>query len=152
MAGVMALAIVGLVALLLVRGLAPKRGSAPPQAWFHDLVTGELFAAGADEVPPIPSPAGNEAVRAHFFSCGTCSEGDRFLGFYSKYTPEARQMLLEALPSDAYAHARPEIRAGHMISRDAQQWVVERGPEGGALHRQIHERCGERLARSCDPS
>lgn len=64
------------------------------QAWYYDTKTGEYFKSGADQFPPITSAKGNPAVRAHFFSCGSCdSEKDRFAGFYDKYTDEAKAKL-----------------------------------------------------------
>jgi len=50
-----------------------------------------VFEASARRVLPIQSPDGNEAVQAHFYACGECTEESRFLGYYEKFTAEAKR-------------------------------------------------------------
>ncbi len=83
---VLILGIVWMVSAMQGPGATEESGS----AWYVDLQTGELFTAAASREPPIQSPGGNKAVRAHLYSCGSCQKGERFIGYYERVRPEAR--------------------------------------------------------------
>jgi len=90
------IATIGAAALLVVSlgWLTVPTGSRavdPGNAYYDDTETGEVFEASARRVPPIQSPDGNEAVQAHFYACGECTEESRFLGYYEKFTAEAKR-------------------------------------------------------------
>lgn len=69
-------------------------GPGKPKAYYYDTKTKKVFTAAADQFPPITSPEGNEAVRVHFFSFGSCDKKDeRFIGYMEKYTDEAKKKL-----------------------------------------------------------
>lgn len=66
------------------------------RAYYKDVVTGEVFTAETQKIPPIQSPDGNQAVLVRFFSCtDDCGKDDRFVGYYMKYTEEIKRRLEE---------------------------------------------------------
>jgi len=91
------------------------------EAYYYDTVTEEVFTAKANQYPPIESPDGNPAVRVHFFSCGDCSEAERFIGFYDKYTDEAKRKLETATEQEMYEMS--EYETGVLNSVDGQTWL-----------------------------
>lgn len=78
------------------------------QVYYVDTVTNEVFEADADLIPPIESPDGNEAVRVYLFTCNDndCSKSERFIGYYEKFTPDAKRMLEEQ--REQYEEGGPE--------------------------------------------
>ncbi|MFA7236286.1 MAG: hypothetical protein WC058_05425 [Phycisphaeraceae bacterium] len=96
------------------------------QAWYYDTKTGEYFKSAADQFSPITSAKGNPAVRAHFFSCGSCdSEKDRFAGFYDKYTDEAKakfEAARNAKDPQQLANVEMYSEIGVLYSIDGQNW------------------------------
>jgi hypothetical protein len=121
---------------------------------FYDPVTGKYFEAAAQAIPPIESPFGNEGVRAHFFSCGPCDPANAFLGYYSKYTPDA-QALRGNRPGEDVSPAQMRqweqaVAAGRLISRDGAAWNPLSPRELIALERELASACSElRHFRAC---
>ncbi|MHB1158057.1 MAG: hypothetical protein ACYC26_14620 [Phycisphaerales bacterium] len=112
-------------------GLTENNGSSSPavgsgQAWYYDTKTGEYFKSAADQFPPITSAKGNPAVRAHFFSCGSCDQAkERFVGFYDKYTADAKAKLeaaRNAKDPQELANMEMYYETGVLYSIDGQKW------------------------------
>ena len=144
-----ALAAVFLILLtvwLFTRGGPGQAESTTTDVWFYDTVTKELFVAKADRVSPIASPAGNEAVRAMYYSCGTCAEGERFLGYYEKFGDEAKKFLEENPSSRYFGGASAK---GRLLSTDAVTWVEAASDEGLAILDAPHKKC--KTLRVCNP-
>ncbi|MBI1367013.1 MAG: hypothetical protein GC162_00015 [Planctomycetes bacterium] len=121
----------------------------PGQAWFYDTTTGVYFTELATRVPPIVSPAGNPAVRAHFFTCGSCEDdAERFLGYYEKYTPEVKRRLENAPETFEFYE---EAFNGRLYSADAQHWVEAESPDGLKIVERLQEKCPSRSLRYCPP-
>jgi len=112
---------------------------AEDQAWYYDVVTGEVFAARAKQIPPIQSPDGHEAVRVFFFSCGECTEGERFAGYYMKYTAAMKQQL-DADPAK-FAAAFGESHPGRLFSADGQTWVEAPTVKESGVAEYLANRC-----------
>lgn len=119
--------------IAIIMQIAPTGSSVktPNSAYFYDVVTGKVFQAPFDAVPPITSPDGNEAVRAHFYSCGDCNESDRFVGYYEKYTPQAKEVVEKARTSADPNQAMPyePMGDGLLISFDAKTWFAMYSPK-----------------------
>jgi hypothetical protein len=94
---VAAVVVIAVAVLFIYMQGGGRRGAAGSgQAYYYDTVTKKVFTGDADQFPPIESPDGNPAVKAHFFSFGDCSEDERFIAYYEKYTDEAKAKLEEA--------------------------------------------------------
>lgn len=151
-----ALVTVAAVALLVVSlAIVVMQGGGGPQAsgdaYYYDTVTEEVFEGEASGTPPIESPDGNEAVRAHFYTCGECSEEERFLGYYERYTEEAKEVLERSKNAGEDGEPDPEAMmevyevafTGRLYSTDLEEWVVAESPEGRELSEALQEECGE---------
>jgi len=126
----------------------------PGNAYFYDTVTKEYFTDSATKIPPITSPAGNEAVRAHFFTCGECTEatkdegGERFIGYYEKYTPEVKAKLEESPEAFEFYE---EAFQGRLYSPDGTRWTQAESPTGFRLIEELQEKCPAKKLRYCPP-
>ena len=129
---VVTVAALALLILALVLLFSQCRSGGVPQgtgeAYYYDTETGDYFVGDATAVPPITSQAGNPAVRAHLFTCGDCAnEGERFVGYYEKYSDSAKQAI-EADPESMAAYEA--YIQGRLFSRDGSRWVPAESPEG----------------------
>lgn len=91
----------------------PKVGVAPPH--YYTVDDGKtFFEAPGSDVPPFDY-GGKTAVQAHVFECG----GRRFVGFMSRYTPEARQAVIDK-------KITPQMRvSGRQVKRPGDaDWVA----------------------------
>src|SRR5687767_980738 len=85
--------LLGALAFIVTRGGGGGAGG-PGEAWYYDTKAKSYFKDVTTKVAPFNNTAGNEAVRAHFFTCGECTEevgengasNKRFIGYYEKYT------------------------------------------------------------------
>ena len=152
-AAVGALAVLVVAMFLLAQHQKSQRPirNGPPMGHYYDMVTHEYFVDDATKIPPIKSPSGNDAVRARFYACGGC-EGETFLGYYERYTKEAKQKLEEAQRTGSttlYYHA---IYRGHQVSADGVNWMRTRSPNGGKVYHLLTDKCpkGESL-HYCPP-
>ena len=125
-------------------------------AYYYDLTTEKIFTDSMDKIPPITSPDGNEAVRVHLFSCGECTEEERFVGYYEKYTDEARKTLTQPMEASSGDSGDPEgarrraMEQGHRISQDGETWT--QGSFGPQLRNEFAAKCNSPdMLRSCKP-
>src|ERR1051325_8610337 len=49
-------------------------GGEPGEAWYYDTGDRVYFRDKTTRIAPFVRDNGNEAVRAHFFTCGECTE------------------------------------------------------------------------------
>jgi hypothetical protein len=117
---------------------------ASADAWFYDTVTKTYFKAPAQQVAPIDHD-GNEAVRAHFFTCGGCGESERFLGYYEKYRPDVHAKL-KGSPNPFMEEAYD----GRLMSLDGVKWFAADGTEAATVHETLRTKCPDKLAY-CPP-
>lgn len=147
------IAVIGLsLAVALSPQSTPPHTATPPrpgQAFYYDTITGIYFVDSATLIAPVVSPAGNVAVRAHFFSCGACEESDRFLGYYEKYLPEVKKRI-EQNP-EAYEFFE-EAFQGRLYSADGVHWVGAESPEGFKVIESLQQRCPAKRLRYCPPN
>jgi hypothetical protein len=109
------------------------------EVWYHDVVTGRVFPGKALQIPPIRSPAGNEAVRVFFASCGQCTEAERFPAFYMRFTDEMKREL-EADPSQ-WANALGESHPGRLYSSDTVEWVEAPSVKDSGVAEYLRDKC-----------
>lgn len=141
------------VALVILVSSGSGGPSASGDAYFYDVETGETFVGDATAIPPIQSPDGNEAVRAHFYTCTECTEEARFLGYYEKYTAEAKKAIEEAQQSssssDPEQSSEAEMQAyeasmsGMLYSKDGENWQQSQGPGGAGPQQELQDKCGD---------
>jgi len=137
------------LAVIINQGRGRSGPNTPGNAFFYDTVTKKVFTDDATKIPPIQSPDGNPAVRAHFFTCGDCAdESDRFLGYYEKYTDDVKAQL-EANPQafELYEMAYE----GRLYSADGENWVTAESPDGIAITQALQGKCPPKKLRYCPP-
>ncbi|MDX1683166.1 MAG: hypothetical protein R3336_08600 [Phycisphaeraceae bacterium] len=147
-----------------------------PDAWFYDLKTGQLFAAPSDRVPPIPTDSGPldngmpAGVRAHVFTCGSCTRDEMFVAYVSTYTQEAKALLekVNAAQKDGGAEVSPDkmmewqwkVEQGNAIKAVdievdqplADGWFAMESDEAYQISQKVNERCGPgKRAKPCSP-
>lgn len=128
-----------------------------PDYYYYDLQTGDLFSVASAETSARPveeavsAPSGAEGVRAYVYSCGRCTESERYIGYiegYSEEAREARQQMqgayggveegpaaIEDVPA-ARRSMRPAqleqmIRQGRLIAKasTSPQWFPAESPQ-----------------------
>jgi hypothetical protein len=129
-------------------GVAGWRGghtTSDGPVWYFDLGTGELFAASAAETPPIPAPSGvqingvDAGVRAHVFSCGSCSDDrERVVLYLETFHPVIRRLRNgETVSEDEFPSHDPRTA---IIKRPGDEgWVLASGREGSRILDELME-------------
>jgi len=126
-------------------------------AFYYDLGTGEYFTDSWNTVPPITNPAtGNEAVRAHFFTCGDCTPENRFCGYLEKFTPERKKHLGSYTP---VSEDKDVIFPGRLYAlppsesdpKRADSWVDPETPAGVEITNRLRSRCKTGKIKYCNP-
>ncbi len=134
-----------------------RGGGAPGDAWYYDVVTKEYFTDKTTQVAPFKRENGNEAVRAHFFTCGECTEemgpdgksGKRFLGYYEKYTEEVKAKLMEK--TETFMLYEMAFQ-GRLYSKDGKKWFAAEKPEGMVITADLQKSCPPKKLRYCPPN
>lgn len=137
--------IIGVVAWMFIGGSEPEF-TPEDEAWYFDVVEKRAFRDASRQIPPIESPWGNDGVRVFYFSCGECSEDERFAGFYMKFNDEwkAKMEADEKLKGQAFGESHP----GRMYSSDAINWVAAPHVGASGVTAALAEKCKGRL-RTC---
>jgi hypothetical protein len=137
-------------------------GPPPPgDAYFYDVVTKTYFTDKATKIAPIQSDKGNEAIRAHFFTCNECTDaldtegGQRFLGYYEKYALDVKEKI-ESNPQSMHFYEEV-FRGRYYCPPDAdptlnESWVAAETPEGFEIAQKLQSRCEARKLRYCPPN
>jgi hypothetical protein len=128
----------------------------PGEAWYYDTKTKEYFKDVTTKVAPFNNDKGNESVRAHFFTCGDCTDevgengasNKRFIGYYEKYTPEVKAKIEEK--SDSFMIYEMAFQ-GRLYSKDGKKWVAADKPEGIAITSDLQKQCPPKKLRYCPP-
>lgn len=128
--------------------------------WFAAEGLDEFIFLESRRVPPIEH-AGKKWVKVYFYGCNNCLSGNSFLGYYEKYTDEAKlelERLMQSLPTDGAIPPETEARlthyteTGRMLSRDGRTWVPAKSEEGDELMGHIRATCvGEDKLMGCLP-
>jgi hypothetical protein len=141
------------IAFLVMR--TQRRGpGAPGQAWYYDTVSSEYFQDKTTRIAPFKRENGNVAVRAHFFTCGECTVktkeegGERFLGYFEKYTDEMRAKLQEN--SESFALYDMAFQ-GRLYSVDGKTWVAAESEKGTKITSDLQQNCPPKSLRYCPP-
>jgi hypothetical protein len=144
--------LIGALAFVVGRKVRPT--AAAGSAWYYDTATGEFFTDKTTRIPPFKRDNGNEAVRAHFFTCGECTPkmntegGQRFIGYYEKYTDEMRDKLQESTQAMMLYDMAFQ---GRLYSSDGKTWVPAEQPEGTAITADLQQKCPPKSLRYCPP-
>lgn len=121
-------------------------------AWYYVPATGDTFVGSVLDLAPIASPDGEEAVRAYYFACGACTEGNRFVGYYEKYPEAAKQKAKQAEESgDAGSVDLVELTDARLVSSDGQAWHSVLTDEGRAVLNALNDRCPQGDLTPCRP-
>jgi hypothetical protein len=145
--------LIGALAFIVSRKTG-RGGGAVGDAWYYDTVTGEFFTDKTTKIAPFNRSNGNEAVRAHFFTCGECTAktkdegGERFVGYFEKYTPEVRAKLEEH--SQSFMIYEMAFQ-GRLYSKDGKKWVAADKPEGITITSDLQKQCPPKKLRYCPP-
>lgn len=130
----------------------------PESAWYFVPETNETIVAKATLIPPIDYK-GKRAVKAHYYGCDDCSIENEFLGYYEKYSDEAKAELdamyaIQAaggkLPPDSEMRAYELAMTERFYSRDGKTWVRAESQEGHRIQEELRDRCGLRKLTYCN--
>lgn len=137
--------------------------------YYYDLGSGQIFLGKSDKVSPIDAPSGPgssgepNGVRAYVFSCTNCDdESSRFIGWLEKYTPEAKQAMLNPPAPDTSGNAAAgpdptEIwEKGHLIAAykanaGELKWVVNNSDAGFRIMQSLETKCPGGQPNPCFP-
>lgn len=117
------------IAVLLISrlGSSPREHNSDlisDECWYYDVVTGDYVKDKISKVPPLVSDKGNELVRVVFFSCGACSEAERFPGYYLKHTAALKAKAEAQAAESSAMMLHGERLEGRMFSLDGKTWVA----------------------------
>lgn len=131
----------------------------PLDAHYYVPETHEIFVADLMLIPPIDRH-GKEAVRAHLYGCGDCNDENRFLGYFEKYSDEAKvelQQMHRKMTDGSQDFLEYEKRAYELAmterfySIDGIHWVLAESPEGHAMQENLRAKCGSVKLVYCTP-
>ncbi len=159
---VVAVIAVGYSIKTVMSGQGPPRGAAlPTSVWYYDLATGELFAEEPGQAPPIMAPSGEKTgVLAKVYTCGQCTESERFVLSLEKYTEQGAALLAQAASSSPEEAAKLQMQIGQarlvaaVPSAPGQdvRWLPAVSPMGNAVALEpIVKRCDGEPAKTCNP-
>jgi len=154
-----AIAVIGICLIVLIIRLWPDSAEAngvdgkrpPPQAWFYDRNTKELFPMPIHTTGPIETGSGPyngepAGVRAHVFACGDCSSNEQFIAWLEKPSP-----LEAAQPQDGVVM---ETDLSPLIcTPGSDRWVRADGEAGKRIIATARAKCPQDApANYCHPS
>lgn len=132
-----------------------------PTAYFYDLNTGELLILAADTEEPFETKSGPNhgrlaGVRAHVFTCGRCTEDERFVGWLEMPDHAKSEPVIDetAKPAkiDRAGESPPEPSRILIRSESDPIWVPYHSRAGRRIRDQVERRCGENQSvRYCSP-
>ena len=134
-------------------------GKPPEWAWYAVEGTQEFVVDKADLIPPIERD-GKRLVKAHFYGCDDCEEANRFLGYFEKYSDEAKaelERLIRAGPAGGAIDENTEIHIydlgmkGRFYSIDGKTWLLAESEEAQMILEKLRDNCGDRRLAYCYP-
>lgn len=146
--GGLAVAILGIAAVVAYFNLQEKTRPLIERVWFYDVTTNKVFVGSTNDLPPIKPPSGAEVdgepagVRVYKYGCGDCSEP--FLAYLLKYTQDA---LKASAAGDASA-LEPGIRVRAI---DGEEWFSNEQEEAGKITSMMLVKCGKVRPIQCNP-
>lgn len=126
-----------------------KPGGDVRGVWFYDLESATLYPASEDVRPPAVAPSGGEGVRAQVYTCTTCSESERFIGYLEKYSEQAKT----AMQNDNTPIDPQVLLEGHLVrTADGDAWTPLKSAQGDMIVQQAKSRCpADQTIQSCFP-
>ena len=135
------------------------RGNQRPKGdlWFYDIKARRLFPASDLGVPPIDSPSGpGTGVRAQVFSCGECTEKERFIAYLETLTPQGKELVEAQVKANGNRtgigfalEKQPYAVLVRLV--DDETWYPQASAEGQALMQAGRLRGGCQHPRPCVP-
>jgi len=140
------------VALLVMRASQPTGAALDQgQVYFYDLGAKQLYAA-ANAWPPVTAPSGEEGVAAYVYACGECTEGNRTIGYLTRFDEAGKAMLGSGkVSAETLTEAEDKHKVIGLIARDGKvNWVPV--TEGAAVDLvvNVHGLCPGRH-KQCTP-
>lgn len=139
-------------AALVIAGAIFFRPPAASQAtgqYFYDLGTRQIYATGADAVPPQPAPSGDMGVLAVVYSCSTCDDAaSHRIAYLQKYTDDYRRELTSGQPPRTGA----EIAGTLIRAVDDETWAASNSDSAAALLRRMESACADTTPQFCLPA
>lgn len=157
---------VGLVVVILgaAAGFAYSALTAsPPRVenyWYYDLNTGDLFEGPVESYLAIDAPSGplknadaapdikgRAGVRAHVFSCGACTEGERYIAWLEYHKEE-----VPYVEGEDETAAQKRYMESHLVrAEDGEKWIISDSEEGQALRTAAYQKCSGKKPTKCIP-
>ena len=156
---VAAVAILVIALAVVIRQGSGNTRTPPDSAWYFVPETGATVVDKANLIPPI-MVEGKQAVKAHYYGCDDCEGENKFLGYYEKYSDQAKTELEKInatqaaggeVDSDAEMRAYELAMTGRFYSKDGKAWVPAESPQGHAMQETLRDNCGTRKLTYCSP-
>lgn len=145
----------GLLLVVVILGVAiaiffrpgSNQGAATGQ-YFYDLGSGALFVVGADALPPLTAPSGDEGVLAVVYSCSGCEDAATHqIAYLQKYTDDYLQQRTGGQPPKMGA----EVEGTMIRAADGERWFVSSSDQVIKLTSQMSSACAGGDAVLCLP-
>lgn len=105
-------------------------------AYYYDMASGMVFVA-EKQLLPLDMPGGGEAVHAHVFTCGSCSEGEWFVGILETYE--------DGIPDVSHQRVASPVQPGQ-----TPNWISSLSPSSVSVNKALLSRCGDGKPKRCD--
>jgi len=118
--------------------------------YFYNIDTGDLYAEPANSIPPVDTDAGpGTGVRAHVYSCGSCTPDEWTIAYLEKFSDDARDAIVNNPESMEAAQA---YDSGLLVrGLDDQEWVPVYSEQGMQVSEALANLCPAGSLKPCLP-
>lgn len=166
------LAVLSVAIYLVYPWLNAHRPISVQRAYYYDLRDGSLFTSEISLPPPIvrpgePAGASATGVRAYVFSCATCGESERVIGYLLKLSDSGRRKYDESPAAKLGFFAAPPPLAtftsmpgfggdqdvGLVVASVSapDHWAPLSDTKSRSLIESVKGLCGKHWPRPCEP-
>jgi len=118
--------------------------------YFYNTASGELFSEPATSIPPIDTDSGAATgVRAHVYSCGSCSADEWTVAYLEKFSDDARDAIVNNPESPEAAQAYDQGLLVRGI--DDQEWHPVFSEQGMRVSESLANLCPSGDLKPCLP-
>ncbi len=151
--------IVVVVAVIVVWTQLPgakEPGTNVSQTYFYNLESGEIVMMPTGTRPPATTESGQQAVKAHVYSCGECT-ADQWFYYLESLTDDAKAALENVGEDDDPTRALQADAMGRMVAEapasGEPQWVLAGSVQGQNIAATYSGKgkCGSKLPNICRP-